>query len=383
MKKRLLATLTAAMMVVSLAACGGSSSGGASSAAAEATTAAAEAVSTAAAEASTAAAEASTAETEAPTDASEFKVCIITDIGGINDASFNESAWAGAQRAAEELGIQASYLESKQDSDYGPNIETAIDEGNDLIICIGYMLSDALREKAEAYPDQKFAIVDDAANADLPNVTCLLFEQSQCSYLVGYVAGMVSESNTVGFILGMASDTMHEFGYGYVAGVLDANPEARVLQANANAFGDTAMGKSLANQMIADGADVIYHAAGGTGLGMIEACREAGIWAIGVDQDQSPIAPETILTSAMKRVDTSVYDITKQAMEGNFPGGIITYTLADTGVDIAPTTDNLPEDVLTKIEEVKADIIAGTITVPKDKAGFEAQYGAGIYELAE
>ncbi|MBR5969724.1 MAG: BMP family ABC transporter substrate-binding protein [Lachnospiraceae bacterium] len=372
MKKRLLAMVTATVMALSLVACGGSggSSGGSAS-----TTAAPAESSTAAAETSTPA--------EAPADSGDFKVCIITDVGGVNDQSFNQSAWEGAQRAASELGITANYLESKTDSDYTPNIETAIDEGYDLIICVGYMLADATRTAAEAHPDQKFAIIDDSTNSDLSNVTCLMFEQCQCSYLVGYLAGKMTESNTVGFVLGMAFDTMHEFGYGYVAGVLDANPDAKVLQANANNFGDSAVGKTLSGTMISQQADVIYHAAGGTGLGVIEACQEAGIWAIGVDSDQSHIAPGTVLSSAMKRVDNAVYDISKLTLEGSFPGGVKTYSLENAGVDIAPTTDNIPAELLAEIEQVKADIISGTISVPKNKAEFEAAHGAGIYELAD
>lgn len=361
MKKRILATILSVAMVFSLAACGSSSS---QEAAPEA-------------EATEESADAAEAK-----DAADVKVGIVTDVGGVNDGSFNQSAWEGLQRAADELGITANYLESATDADYIPNIETFIDEGYDMIICIGYQLADALKQEAEAYPDQKFAIVDDSSNADLENVTCLMFEQAQASYLVGYVAGLATESNTIGFVLGMSTDTMNEFGYGYCAGALDANPDVKILQANANSFADTAAGKTAANNMIADGADVIFHAAGGTGLGVIDACKEAGIWAIGVDSDQSVIAPETILTSAMKRVDNAVYDEAKAVVEGTVEGGVKTYTLADAGVDIAPTTDNLSEDIITKVNEVKEKIIAGEIEVPKAKDTFEAAHG-DVYQLAE
>ena len=208
-------------------------------------------------------------------DPSEVKVGVITDVGGVNDGSFNQSAWEGLTRANEELGITTNYLESHTDSDYIPNLETFIDEEYDLIICIGYQLADAMREEAEANPDQKFAIVDDATCADLDNVTCLMFEQAQASYLVGYVAGLTTKSNTIGFVLGMSTGVMNQFGYGYCAGALDANSDIKILQNNANSFGDTAAGKTAANNMIADGADVIFHAAGATGLGVIDACKEA------------------------------------------------------------------------------------------------------------
>ena len=315
-------------------------------------------------------------------DPADIKVGIVTDVGGVNDGSFNQSAWEGLQRAQADMGIEVNYLESATDADYIPNIETFVDEEYDMIICIGYQLADALREEAEMNPDVKFAIVDDSSCADLENVTCLMFEQAQASYLVGYVAGLTTESNTIGFVLGMSTDTMNEFGYGYCAGAIDANPDVKVLQANANSFADTAAGKTAANNMIADGADVIFHAAGGTGLGVIDACKEAGIWAIGVDSDQSAIAPETILTSAMKRVDNACYDEAKAVVEGTVEGGVRTFTLEDAGVDLAPTTDNLSEDVLAKVTEVKDQIIAGEIEVAKAKDTFEAKYG-DVYELAE
>lgn len=379
MKKKLLAVLMSATMVCSLAACG-SSTESTETAETAATEEAEEA--TEAAEATSEEAESAEAEEATAVDASEIKIGIVTDTGGVNDGSFNESAWAGAQKAAEEFGLTANYLESHADSDYKPNIESFIDEEYDLIICVGYQLADALREEAEANPDVNFAIIDDSTNADLENVTCLMFEQSQASYLVGYVAGLTTESNTIGFVLGMSTDTMNEFGYGYLAGAIDANADVKVLQTNANSFSDTAAGKTAANNMVSQGADVIFHAAGGTGLGVIDACKEAGIWAIGVDQDQSSVAPETILTSAMKRVDNSVYDVASDLINGTLESGVKTYTLEDAGVDIAPTTDNLSEETLATIEEVKQQIIDGTVVVPKTKEDFEAKYG-DVYELDE
>ena len=320
-------------------------------------------------------------ETEAEAvDGSGYKIGMVTDVGGVNDGSFNQSAWEGLQRASEDFGCDVVYLESKTDSDYATNIETLMDEDCDLIIITGYMLADAMHDAAEANPDQKFVIIDDSTYADMPNVTSMMFEQSQASYLVGLVAGYTTKTNTVGFVLGMENETMNQFGYGYIAGVLDANPDATVLQANANAFGDPATGKTLATNMITNGADVIFHAAGGTGLGVIDGCKEGGIWAIGVDSDQSSIAPETILTSAMKRVDNGCYDSVKKLIQGTLESGVETYDLAHGGVDIAPTTDNIAPDVLKKVEEAKQQIIDGDIVVPKTKADFEKKYG-DVYEL--
>ena len=320
------------------------------------------------------------AETEEDIDGTGFKIGMVTDVGGVNDGSFNQSAWEGLQRAAENFGCEVKYIESKGDADFVPNIESFLDEDYDLIICTGYVMADAVRDAAELNPDQKFAIVDDASNADLDNVTCMMFEQEQASYLVGLAAGYTTESNVVGFVVGQANETMNSFGYGYCAGVLDANPDATILQYNANSFGDASAGKTAVNTMVTKGADVVFHAAGGTGLGVIDGCKENGIWAIGVDSDQSPLAPETILTSALKRVDNACYDATKKAIFGTLEGGVATYDLAAGGVDIAPTTDNLSKDVLEKIEDAKKDIIAGDLVVPKNQEEFEEKYG-DVYEL--
>ena len=363
MKKKVLAVLLCAAMVMAMTTCGSSSTEEAADTAdtTEATDDGAEAADDAAA------------------GGEGYKIGLVTDVGGVNDGSFNQSAWEGLQRAADELGIEANYLESSTDADYAPNLEAFIDEEYDLIISVGYMLADATKTAAEANPDCRFAIIDDAT-IELDNVTCLMFDQEQASYLVGYVAGLMTESNNIGFVIGMANENMNLFGYGYCAGALDANPDVTIQQFNANSFADSATGKSMANTAITNGADIVFHAAGATGLGVIEACQEAGVYAIGVDSDQSSIAPETIITSAMKRVDNAVYDSVASLIGGTLEGGVVTYDLTVGGVDIAPTQDLLPEDVIAAVEEVKQQIIDGEVVVPNDQASFEAAHG-DVYEL--
>ena len=304
-------------------------------------------------------------QTAAPA-AAKIKIGMVTDVGGVNDKSFNQTSWEGLQALAkEDSRFEVNYLESKTDADYQTNINTFIDEKYDLIICVGYMLADACRAAAEANPDQKFAIIDDDTCADLPNVACLMFAQEQASYLVGLVAGSVTQSKTVGYVQGMVFPSMNKFGVGFISGVLAVCPDATVLQYNANNFGDSAIGSTAAKDMITKGADVIYHAAGGTGAGVIEACKEEGIWAIGVDTDQSPLAPETVITSAMKRVDVASQDISKAVADGTFASGVHLYDLSNGGVDLAPTRDHIPADVLAVVEQAKADIIAGKVVVPQ------------------
>ena len=359
MKKKILAAVMSAAMVFGLAACGASSDSGNAGQSAGST---------------------ENAAAEATTDKSDFKIGLVTDTGGGNEQSFNQSAWEGLQAVADEYGVTVNYLESSGDADYVPNITSFMDEDYDLIICVGYMLADATRQCAESDPDQKFAIIDDSSCSDLDNVTCLMFKQEHASYLVGYVAGLMTETNNIGFVLGNASETMHLFGYGYIAGATDANPDIKVQQYNAASFADAAGGKTAATTMVTNGADIIFHAAGGTGVGVIDGCKEAGIYAIGVDSDQSYVAPDTIITSAMKRVDVAVETVCKEAIDGTVKGGVETYELSNGGVDIAPTTTLLPDDVISQVEDVKQKIISGEITVPSSQAEFEATYG-DVYEL--
>ena len=299
-----------------------------------------------------------------------IKIGMVTDVGGVNDQSFNQFAWAGLQNLAkEDPSFEVNYLESKTDADYQTNINTFIDEDYDLIITVGYMLADATREAALDNPDVKFAIVDDATNADLENVACLTFAQEQCSYLVGLIAGYVTQSKTVGYVQGMVSDTMNLFGVGFVTGVLEACPDATVLQYNANSFTDIAGGNTAAKDMITKGADVIYQAAGGTGIGVMNACSEAQIWGIGVDADQAAVLNnDWIISSALKDTGAGCVAIAKDIKDGKFVGGEHHYSLADGAIDIATTGDHIPADVLEKVNTAKAAIIAGDYTVPTSTA---------------
>lgn len=366
MKKKMLVVLLAGTMAASMTACGGSSS-------------TSSADTTAAEKEETADSAEKTEEAAPAKDASEFKIGLITDVGGVNDGSFNQSSWEGLERAGEELGVTVNYLESATDADYAPNMENFVDDDYDLIISVGYMLADATRAAAEANPDTKFAIIDDSS-IDLPNVTSLMFRAEQASYLVGYVAGLTTKTNNIGFVVGMTNETMNQFGYGYYAGAKDANPDITVQQFNANSFADSATGKTMANTAITNGADIVFQAAGATGLGVIEACQEAGVYAIGVDSDQSSIAPNTVLTSAMKRVDNAVYEAAEELINGTLESGVKTFDLAAGGVDIAPSQDLIAPEVITAVDEVKEKIISGEIEVPADKESFEAKYG-DVYEL--
>ena len=303
---------------------------------------------------------------------------MITDVGGVNDQSFNQSAWEGLQRAEKELGVKVSYIESRQDADYGPNLETMLDAGTDLIWGIGFKMADAALEAANNNPDQKYAVIDFAWDDTPKNLIGVVFKAEEASFLVGYIAAKMTTTGKVGFIGGMSFPVIWGFEYGYRAGVLYGNKDVEILSQYAESFTDAAKGKSIANSMYQQGADIVFHAAGGVGDGLIEAAKEQGKWAIGVDRDQNYLAPDNVLTSAMKRVDNAMFNISKELTEGVWKGGqTVSYGLAEGGVDIAPTSSmHVPADLLAEVEAVKARIISGEIVVPYSKetfAEFEAK----------
>jgi basic membrane protein A len=302
----------------------------------------------------------------------ELKIAMVTDVGGVNDQSFNQSAWEGLKRAQLELGIKASYVESNQDADYVPNLQSLMDAKNNLIWGIGFKMGDAILEAAKNNPDFKFAIIDYAYENTPSNLIGVVFKAEEASFLVGYIAGKMTKSNIVGFVGGIKGNVIDGFDYGYHAGVNYANPNVRVLRQYAESFTDAAKGKVITLEMYRQGADIVYHAAGGVGDGVIEAARESRRWAIGVDRDQNYLAPDNVLTSAMKRVDNAIYNIAKDLVEGRWRGGsTIVYGLKEGGVDIAPTTSkHVPLEILAEVDALKNKIIAGELVIPYNETTY-------------
>jgi basic membrane protein A len=294
-----------------------------------------------------------------------FKAAIVTDTAGLGDQSFNDSANRGLQQAGEELGIETQVYETSQPSDYEPSLARAPSQGSDITFAIGFLMTDALTNVAGQNASAKYAIIDSVVEAD--NVASLNFKEEEGSFLVGVVAGLMTKSNKVGFIGGLEVPLIKKFEVGYRAGVMTANPDAEVLINYAGDFNDPGKGKEIALSQYADGADVIYHASGGTGLGLFQAAQEkgSGFWAIGVDSDQYNQAPDNILTSMMKRVDVAVYETIKAAKEGNFQAGTTVFGLKEDGVGLAPTTsNNTPQEVIDQAKALGDKIIAGEFTVP-------------------
>ncbi|MNZ63268.1 Membrane lipoprotein TmpC precursor [compost metagenome] len=305
---------------------------------------------------------------------SNAKIGLVTDIGGVNDKSFNQSAWEALEALNSESGIEHKYLQSGSSADYIPNLNQFVQSGYDLTWAIGFDLGDATKQVADANPNAKLAIIDSVVDA--PNVQSVTFAENEGSFLVGVVAGLTTKTNKIGFIGGAESPVIKRFEVGFIAGVKAANPDATVTPTYAGAYDKTDTGKSLASQLYDSGADIIFPAAGQTGNGVFNeatARNKAGgatkVWVIGVDKDQSlEFGDEVTLTSMMKRVDVAVKTITQEVIDGKFEGGkITTLTLKDDGVGLPETSKaNLSQEVLDKVEEYKQKIISGEITVPAE-----------------
>ena len=308
-------------------------------------------------------------------DAKALRVGMVTDVGGVNDQSFNQSAWEGLQKAKKELAIKASYQESKQDADYPANLETLYDAKNDLIWGIGFKMADAVLKAAKQNPKQKYAIIDYSFGDKTPaNVVGVMFKAEEGAFLAGYIAAKMSKTRTVGFIGGMSVPIIHSFQYGFKAGAKYADSKINVLEQYSESFTDAAKGKAIANQMMSKNADVVFHAAGAVGDGVIEAVKEENKMAIGVDRDQNYLAPKNVITSSMKRVDNAVFGVTSDLKKGVFKGGTtVEYGLKDGAVDIAPTTSKMiPAALLTDVSALKKKIADGKIKVPSTEKAYAA-----------
>lgn len=306
----------------------------------------------------------------------KVKVGLVTDVGSLDDRSFNASAWEGVQRAVRDFGVEAKAIESKQPTDYIKNIQTFVNEGYDLIITVGFLMGDDTRKAAEMYPNQKFAIVDVGYfDENAPkNVMGLLFAEDQSGFLAGVVAGMMTKSNVVGGVYGLAIPPVCRFRKGYEAGVRFVNPNARILgvyqgPSDGTPFNNPQWGAARARDQMNEGADVIFSAGGTTGNGGLEEIAKAqGVLGIGVDQDQyftlSDNVKKILLTSAMKRVDQSTYLAVKSVVDGDFKGGNRVFDITNDGIGLAPFHDldsQVSNDVRNKVQEVIQGLKNGSI----------------------
>jgi basic membrane protein A and related proteins len=293
-----------------------------------------------------------------------FKIGLVTDIGGLDDKSFNHLAFVGIQRAKSQLGIDFKVLESHQESEYVPNLQTLAAAHYDLVIAVGFLMDGAIKKVAKAFPTTKFAIIDDAPTPALPNVQGLLFKEQESGYLAGYLAALESKTGTVSTVGGQKIPPVDHYIAGFQAGAKAADPQVKTLNDYSNSFTDTAKCKQLALNQISQGSDVVFQVAGGCGLGALSAAKEKSVWGIGVDADQAYLG-DYILTSAIKKVDVAVFDTIKEVVDGTFTGGgITTFDATKGATGLGAVNSAVPADVVSKLNDVTAQLKSGAITPP-------------------
>jgi basic membrane protein A len=325
-----------------------------------------------------------TTEAEAGTDAGtdtdgdtggDCAVGVVYDITGRGDRSFNDAAGAGLDQAADELGVSAQESTPTGDGDRAERVQGLVEQGNGLVVGVGFLFGDAITEASAANPDASFAIVDSVIEAD--NVASLVFAEEQGSFLVGAAAALKTQTDTIGFIGGVEIDLIKRFEAGFTAGAQAVNPDIEVLSAyisqppDFSGFNDPARGKEIAAGQYEAGADIIYSAAGGSGLGAFEAAVDAGepgdVWAIGVDSDQYNLVSAElqpyILTSMLKKVDVAVFETIKSFCEGGSVGGVQVFDLAADGVGYS-TSGGFVDDITGELDAFAEQIIGGEIEVP-------------------
>jgi len=300
--------------------------------------------------------------------AEDFEPAVVFDMGGKFDKSFNEGVYNGLEKFKADSGVSYREFEVTNETQREQALRKMAQRGSDPVLGIGFAQGPAMEKVATEFPDTKFAIIDMVV--DLPNVQSIVFKEHEGSFLVGMLAAMASETGKVGFVGGMDIPLIRRFACGYEQGAKHANPDVEVIQNMTGttpvAWNDPGKGGELARSQFDRGADVVYAAAGGTGLGVYQAAEDAGKYAIGVDSNQNYLHPGTMLTSMLKRVDVAAYDVFKASMDGKFQPGIQDLGLAEGGVGWALDEHNealITDDMKTKVEAAKADIIAGNVKV--------------------
>jgi basic membrane protein A and related proteins len=293
-----------------------------------------------------------------------ISIGLVTDIGGLNDRSFNHLAFLGVQRAASQLGIKPDVLQSNSSSDYIPNLQHAAESGDKLVIAVGFLMESAVEKVAKAFPNTDFAIIDSGPTKPISNLKSLLFHEQDGGYMAGYLAGLVTKTNVVSTVGGQKIPPVDHYIAGFQAGAKAADPKVTTLNAYSQSFTNQAACKELALNQIAQHSDVVFQVAGGCGLGALSAAKEKGVWGVGVDADQSYLG-SYILTSAVKKVDVAVFDTIKEVKGGMFKGGTTDFfTAQNGGAGIGKISPNVPAADVTKLMAIEKKVEDGTIVPP-------------------
>ncbi|MBD5604993.1 MAG: BMP family ABC transporter substrate-binding protein [Candidatus Eremiobacteraeota bacterium] len=305
-------------------------------------------------------------ESATPGGTAPLRLAMVTDVGGLGDKSFNDSAYAGLQQAKARLGADVQVLQSKSAADYQPNLTVLADQDEDEIFAVGFLMSKDLDQVARTYPRRHFAIVD--AVSSQPNVASMTFREQDGSFLAGALAAMVTKTKTIGFLGGVDIPLLRKFEAGFTAGAHQIDPSVKVLVKYVGSFEDVASGKELAGVMYDGGADIVFVAAGKSGLGAIDETRaRPNVYAIGVDADQDALAPGKILTSMVKHVDVAVFKIAQEAHGLKTPAGNVEFGLRDGGVgltDFKYTRAAIGSAHIARLATIRDAIVAGRIVPP-------------------
>jgi basic membrane lipoprotein Med (substrate-binding protein (PBP1-ABC) superfamily) len=315
--------------------------------------------------------------TEAAAEGGITSVCLVTDVGRVNDGTFNQYAYEGMMRAVEEFGLESTFIETQAQTDYATNINTCINDGYDAIVTVGFLIADATLAAAEANPDVYFIGVDQFFEAPPENLVGIQYREDQAGFMAGALAALMSQSGTVAGVYGIDIPPVVKFRNGFEQGARYINPDINVLGTYIDSFTAPDRGASAAEQFIGEGADVIFGAGGPTGSGGIKRAAEEGVWVIGVDQDEyyttfgsgSTPGAEYLISSAMKRVDLGVYNMIKALVEGEgwAGGGLYILEIANDGIALAPPHDApVPQEVLDRLEEIRAGLEDGSIETGVD-----------------
>src|SRR5256712_918336 len=315
----------------------------------------------------TAAASASPAPTAKP-----IQVGLVTDVGGLNDKSFNQAANTGRLNAEKDFGLKTSVIESKKQEDYVPNLTTFAQQNYDLVIAVGFLMQNAAWKVAKQFPNVKFAIIDgapanDAGNTEnLPNVANLFFKEQEAGYLVGVIAATMAKNkvgkathNTVCSMGGIPIPPVDRYIAGYQDAVKTVSPTTKIINGYSNDFVDQQKGLEVGKAQIAQGCDILFQVAGGSGLGYIQAAKAAGVYAIGVDADQASVAPGTVITSALKKVDVAVFQTIRSVRLSTFKAGDNSFNAANDGVGFGALDKGVPADAKAAATQALADIKSG------------------------
>ncbi len=288
-------------------------------------------------------------------------------IGKLGDNSFNDSGWAGLQRAGEEFNMDVSVVEPATAADYGSSVVSAVNSGADLVLIFGGSYADTFNEYCTRFPDVYFGGMNSVSAAPADNLVMARTADHEGSFLAGALAAMTTQTNVVGVIGGVEMDSINRFALGFEEGAKYVNPDIKVLKAFVGSFEDPATAKEFALQLHNEQADVIYQVAGGSGMGVFEAANETeGLYAIGVDSNQDAIAPGKILTSMVKSGDQVAYDFAKMVAEGNFKSGVVDYGIGNGGVgltDFQYSKDIVTDEMIAQLQEIEAKIKSGEIKV--------------------